>query len=71
MKRKKVESFSAQVNEFVEQIKHHVDVISVKTSRKVTTITYEDWAEHPRIINTSRKILAGEVSKYHWPTTSI
>ena len=71
MKRKKVESFSEQVNAFVEQIKHHTDVLSIKTNGHVTTITYEDWATHPKIINTTRTKLPGEVSKYHWPTTAI
>jgi hypothetical protein len=71
MKKKKVESFSEEVNLFVEKIKHHTDVLSIKTRGKITTIRYEDWTDHPRIINTSRKKLPGEVSNHQCPTTLI
>jgi len=54
MKTKNNLAFSANVNEFVESIKRHTDVISVETVDNITTITYEDWAEHPPIINTPR-----------------
>ena len=64
MKRKNIETFTGQVNAFVEKMQHHVDVLSVKSRGRITTITYEDWTEHPKIINTTRKKLPGELGYY-------
>jgi hypothetical protein len=47
--------FSTRVNQFVEELMKNTDVISVETVDNVTTITYEDWTEHPPIINTPRE----------------
>ena len=55
MKTKNPLAFSERVNQFVEEILKHTDVIAVETVGNVTTITYEDWTEHPPIINTPRK----------------
>ena len=48
-------AFSEKVNRFVDDIMKHTDVISVETVGNVTTITYEDWTEHPPIKNTPRE----------------
>lgn len=52
--------FSEEINRFIERIKKHDDVVQIIQNDNETVILYEDWSEHPPIINKIRKVLPGE-----------
>jgi hypothetical protein len=44
-------AFSKVVNDFIESLKQHPDTIQIRTYGNETIIEYEDWSEHPPILN--------------------
>lgn len=60
MKTKEVVTFSSLVDGFVDGLKAYGggDAVAI-TTRDETVIYYEDWTEHPSIVNGERKVVGG------------